>query len=80
VAVHYTFTHQQYIEQHNRNKQCIEPYNSVIRKIITFLALFLKIIVLLGSVPNTSVGNWFQCWMVLFTKNISLYPSFASYS
>ena len=21
-----------------------------------------------GRIPNTSAGNWFQCWMVLFTK------------
>ena len=21
-----------------------------------------------GRVPNTSADNWFQCWMVLFTK------------
>ena len=21
-----------------------------------------------GRIPNTSAGKWFQCWMVLFTK------------
>jgi len=21
-----------------------------------------------GRVPNISAGNWFQCWMVLLTK------------
>jgi hypothetical protein len=26
------------------------------------------VIVLQGRVPNTSAGNWFQCWVVLFTK------------
>jgi len=36
--------------------------------IIIFLTLFLKIIGLLGGVPNTSASNWFQCWMVLLTK------------
>jgi len=33
-----------------------------------FLTLFLKIIGLQGKVPNMSAGNWFQCWMFLFTK------------
>jgi len=23
-----------------------------------------------GRIPNTSAGNWFQCWIFLFTKNI----------
>jgi len=27
-----------------------------------------KVIGLHGRNPNTSAGNWFQCWMVLFTK------------
>jgi len=26
------------------------------------------VIGLQGRVPNTSASNWFQCWMVLFTK------------
>jgi len=32
AIVRYTFTHKQYIEQHNRHKQYIEQYNSLIRK------------------------------------------------
>jgi len=34
----------------------------------TYTTLFLKVIGLQGRIPNTSAGNWFQCWMVLFTK------------
>jgi len=32
------------------------------------LTLLLKVIGLQGKFPNTSAGNWFQCWVVLFTK------------
>ena len=32
AIVQYTFTHNQYIEQHNRHKQYIEQYSSLIRK------------------------------------------------
>ena len=32
AVVQYTFTHKQYIEQHNRHKQYIEQHNSLIRK------------------------------------------------
>jgi hypothetical protein len=32
AVVHYTFTHKQYIEQHNRHKQYIEQHSSLIRK------------------------------------------------
>jgi hypothetical protein len=32
AVVQYTFTHEQYIEQHNRHKQYIEQHNSLIRK------------------------------------------------
>jgi len=31
AVVQYTFTHKQYIEQHNRHKQYIEQHNSLIR-------------------------------------------------
>ena len=43
-----------------------------------FPYLCLKVIGLQGRIPNTSAGNWFQCWMVLFTKKyfpISVYIS-----
>jgi len=32
TVVQYTFTHKQYIEQHNRHKQYIEQHSSLIRK------------------------------------------------
>jgi len=32
LFVQYTFTHKQYIEQHNRHKKYIEQNNSLIRK------------------------------------------------
>jgi len=32
TVVQYTFTHKQYIEQHNQHKQYIEQHNSLIRK------------------------------------------------
>jgi hypothetical protein len=32
AAVQYSFTHKQYIEQHNREKHYIEQHNSLIRK------------------------------------------------
>jgi hypothetical protein len=32
AVVQYTFTHKEYIEQHNRQKQYIEQHNSLIRK------------------------------------------------
>ena len=32
AVVQYTFTHKQYIEQHNRRKQYIEQHSSLIRK------------------------------------------------
>ena len=32
AVVQYTFTHKQYIEQHNRHKQYIEQHSSLIRK------------------------------------------------
>jgi hypothetical protein len=32
AVVQYTFTHKQYIEQHNRHKQYIEQRSSLIRK------------------------------------------------
>ena len=32
---------------------------------------FLKVIGLQGRVPDTSAGNWFQCWMV-YTDSVSV--------
>jgi len=32
AVVQYTFTHKQYIEQHNRHKQYVEQHNSLVRK------------------------------------------------
>jgi hypothetical protein len=32
AVVQYTFTHKQYIKQHNRHKQYVEQHNSLIRK------------------------------------------------
>ena len=32
TVVQYTFTHKQYIEQHNRHKQYIERHNSLVKK------------------------------------------------
>jgi len=32
AAAQYTFTHKQYIEEHNRHKQYVEQHNSLIRK------------------------------------------------
>jgi hypothetical protein len=36
--------------------------------LITFLALFLKLLSLQERVPKASAGSWFQTWMVQFTK------------
>jgi len=44
----------------------LDLFNST--SIIAFLTLFLNVIGLQGRVPNTCAGNWFQWWMVLFTK------------
>jgi hypothetical protein len=35
---------------------------------MTFLTLFLKVLNLQGKVASTLGGNWFQLFMVLFTK------------
>jgi hypothetical protein len=35
---------------------------------MTFLTLFLKVLNLKGKVASTLGGNWFQLFMVLFTK------------
>jgi len=32
AVVQYTYSHKQYIEQHNRHKQYTEQYNALIRK------------------------------------------------
>jgi len=41
---------------------------------------FFKVFGLQGRVPNTSAGSWFQFEWSYSQRNISLYPSFASYS
>jgi hypothetical protein len=35
---------------------------------ITFLTLFLNLLLLHEAVPKASVGSWFRSWMVLFSK------------
>jgi hypothetical protein len=39
--------------------------------VITFLTLFLKVLNLQGKDASTPGGNWFQLFMVLFTKEIA---------